>query len=169
MRISGDAARLEVDGLHAGAVIWRLILAAIPLGFAATPLASGELPHPAALIVCLLLGWLALRGIWRRPRLSLDRASGEMVLTRHGEEIRAPLSDLSGARTQIYRPRLRRARRRAVAGGPTRRTALVVAGREIPFEFGYTGGGRAQRLADAVNGWLGVDPPLPLDPGPGPE
>ena len=159
MRVRGDAARLDVDGLTAGRVVRRVLLATVPVGFVATPLLAGRPPHPAVALVCALLAWLALRGIWRRPRLHLDRASGEMILTRNGEEIRASLADLSGARAQLYEPRLPRARRRAIAGVPMRRTALVVAGREVPFEFGYTGGTRAQRLADAVNGWLGVDEP----------
>ena len=165
MRVRGDAARLGIDAIGIGAVVWWAVLATLPVALLVIPLSQGDRPGAVFTLIVLGLALIAVRAPLRRSRLTLDRAAGEMVLMRRGEEIRAPLSDLRGVRIQDYVPRIRRTGGTAAARG-MRRAVLVLEGREEPFAFGYSGGRGPERVAEAVNGWLGVEVP---DAAPGAE
>ena len=154
MKIRGDAARLTVDGLNLVSIALRGALAAGVILFCVSVFLHEGALSPIALIACAVALIFLRRAFTGRPRLVLDRAEDEMVLTRGGEDIRRPLSALRGARVQTYEPDPRF--RKRAAGIGLARMALVTDSGMLPFELPYRNAARARRLAEAVNGWLGA-------------
>ena len=165
MRISGDAARLVIDGLSPVSVAIRAAIARALILWTISVYAEAGTLSPVILLICALSLVFVRRAFTQRPRLVLDRAAGEMVLTRGGEEIRRPLSGLRRAGLQRYDPAPSMPSRRRGMSRDLSRMALVTDKGMVPFEMPYRDPARARRLAEAVNGWLGVDAP-PLDPEP---
>lgn len=153
MRIRGDAARLEIDGINPAGIAIRGIVALGAVSCTAWVLVTEGTASPIMLLVCGGALVLLRRGFSQRPRLVLDRAEGEMTLTRGGEEVRRPLSAIREARVQSYEPDPRF--RKRAAGRGLARMALLTDKGTLPFELPYRSAARAARLAQAVNGWLG--------------